>query len=326
MIKRRTLLSISLVGAASQAFPWAAAAQEADWPKGTISFISGAPAGTSGDLLTRTVSNYLSKHQNVTTVVENKPGAFGTIAAQFVARSTPDGSTILIAPGASTLAPARYLYKSLSFDPMTDLTHVAALTTTPFVLVVSGKSDIQDVEGLVKYIRDNKGNTFYGSHSNSFQICCELFRNEFDLDTKGIKYRDPNEILRDLEAGTLTYAFMDYYAVNAQVQDGRVRPLSTTTEERFSVLPDIPSATESGANVIFQSFYSVHLPKDTPASIVAKLESICAEMRSDPEFLKVVDTIGWGILNADSQQLTELMQKVQNDWAGYVELAGIEPQ
>ncbi len=170
---------------------------------------------------------------------KNKPGAFGNIANEYVARSKPDGYTIYIAPtNLLTIAPA--LYKKLNYDPLKDYDSACTLFKLPFLLNVAADSPYKSVADLVAAMKKKGDKGSYGSVSTVSLISAELFKVQFGLETVEVKYKESANSMNDLLSGTLDFAFIDPAGTAAMRNSGKLRALAVTTKERVSSLPDIP--------------------------------------------------------------------------------------
>ncbi|MGZ5829107.1 MAG: Bug family tripartite tricarboxylate transporter substrate binding protein, partial [Xanthobacteraceae bacterium] len=274
MLSRRELLRTAAV--ASLATPYIARSSFAQdvWPSREIHAICGFPPGTGADIFVRHYARKLQEVAGKTVIVENKTGAFGAIASEYVARSKPDGYTVFIAPGSSFLAAAPSLFKKLSFDPVNDFEHVTTLSKLPFLLVVAGNSPYKSVAELVTYLKAQGDKASYGSLANTGLISSELFKAQFGLQTVEVKYKDASGGVNDLVGGNIVFTHIDPAGGGGFIKEGKLRALATSAADKFQALPDIPSAKEAGimnSNII--AWWSVHMPKGTPKPILDKLET-----------------------------------------------------
>ena len=274
-ISRRHILA----GAASLvAMPAVVRAQDA-WPSREIHAICGFPPGSGADIFVR---YYAKKFQDVigkTVIVENKPGAFGNISTEYVARSKPDGYTLFIAPGSSYLAAAPALFKKLSFDPVNDFDHVTTLAKNTFILAVAGDGPFKTVPALVAHLKEKGDKASYGSLANSGLVASELFKAYFGLSAIEVKYKDASGALNDLSSGNLAFIHIDPTTGAAHFKSGRLLPLATASAERFAAFSDIPSAKEAGImNSDLVGLVVGSHAEGTPPPILARLESAFNEM------------------------------------------------
>jgi tripartite-type tricarboxylate transporter receptor subunit TctC len=326
MISRRHLLRSA--AAASVAMPGlspGAFAQES-WPSRDIHSICGFPPGTGADIFVRFYSKALQDRVGRTVIVENKVGAFGNIATEYVARSKPDGYTIYVNPGSSFLAAAASLFKKLPFDPVNDFEHVTTLAKLPFLLIVAGDGPYKDVASLVKDLKAKGDKASYGSVANTGLVGSELFKANFGLSTVEVKYKDPGGMFNDLIGGNIAFSHIDPGTASGQLKSGKVRALATTSKDRFKALPEIPSAAEVGiTNSDLIAWWSVEVPKGTPRPILDRLEKEFNEIAASDEHLKFATPLGNDPFVGNSKVLKELLIKDIKNWQEYVKLAKIEP-
>ncbi|MGZ3411965.1 MAG: Bug family tripartite tricarboxylate transporter substrate binding protein [Xanthobacteraceae bacterium] len=328
MLSRRDMLR-STVGA-SLAVPFAGAsafAQVDDYPSKDIHAICMFPAGSGADVFVRFYGKKLSEITGGKTVItENRVGAFGNIATEYVAKSKPDGYTIYIAPGSSVLAAAQHLFKKIAYDPINDFEHVTTLSKLPFILLVAGNSPFQNVADLTKYLKEKGDKASYGSVANTGLVGSELYKAQFGLETVEVKYKENGTMFNDLFAGNIAFVHLDPVTASGQRKEGRVRALATTSAERFKSLPDIPSAKEAGiTNSDLIGWWSVHVPKGTPKPVLDKLENWFNKIAVDDETVKFLTNLGSDPFPGNSQMLKELLIKDSKNWGDYVKIAKIEP-
>jgi len=157
------------------------------WPTREVHAVCGFPPGSGADALARFYARKLQEALRATTILENKVGAFGNIASEYVAKAKPDGQTILITPGFSTLAAVRSLYKHPPFNPVSDFEHITTLSKVAFVLIVAGDSSYKTVSDLTNYLQAKGDLASYGSVSNTGVAASELYKAYFNLSTVEIK-------------------------------------------------------------------------------------------------------------------------------------------
>jgi len=326
MLSRRELLRSTVAASiALPSLPSLSLAQE-NWPNKDLHSICGFPPGSGADIFVRFYSKEIQDRLGRTVIVENKVGAFGNIATEYVARSKPDGYTIYIAPGSSFLAAAPSLFKKLPFDPVNDFEHVTTLAKLPFLLVVATDGPYKDVPGLVKDLKEKGEKASYGSVANTGLVGSELFKANFGLSTVEVKYKDVGGMFNDLLGGNIAFAHIDPGSASGHLKTGKVKALATTSKERFKALPDIPSAAEVGiTNSDLIAWWSVHTPKGTPKPILDRLEKEFNEIAASPAHAKFATPLGNDPFIGNSTVLKELLVKDIKAWSEYVKLAKIEP-
>jgi tripartite-type tricarboxylate transporter receptor subunit TctC len=326
MLSRRGLLRAGAL--ASVAMPYvskAAFAQDA-WPAREIHSICGFPPGSGADVFVRFYGKKLEDKLGKTIITENKAGAFGNIATEYVSKSKPDGYTLFIAPGSSFLAAAASLFRKLAYDPVTDFEHVTTLSKLPFILIVSGDSPYKTVADLTAHLKQQGDKASYGSAANTGIVSSELYKANFGLNTVEVKYKEAGGLLNDLWGNNIAFAHLDPVTSMAHLKTGKLRALATSSKERFKALPDIPSAGESGiTNSDIIAWWSVHMPKGTPKPILDKLENWFNQIAVDDDTKKFLANLGSDPFPGNSQMLKELLVKDIAAWREYIKIAKIEP-
>jgi tripartite-type tricarboxylate transporter receptor subunit TctC len=323
MLSRRAFLG-SAVAASSLPLSTISFAQSNAYPSKEIHAVCGFPAGTTADIWVRFFGQQLTNLCGKPVIVENRPGAFGLLATEQVVRSKPDGYTIFIAPGASSLAAAKHLYKSVSFDPINDFDHITPAVKQAFVLCVPANSPNQSVNELINFLRVEKGGAFYGTTTNTAVVASALFLRQFNLEATAVAYRSTTDSLNEIRSGKLSFQFVDPGTVGELVRAGHLRALCTTAQERMEGTPDIPSAKDAGLTMDIISWWSIHAPKGLPVPVFDQLETWFNQIvRSDAtrEFLK---RQGASPYIGDSKSLKELVVRENEAWEKYVAVAKIQ--
>lgn len=324
MLNRRALLQ----GAAATATlpPALAQAQTSSWPNGAIRSICPFPAGSGADLKARFYANKLAHRLNATVVVENKAGAMGYIATEYVARAKPDGQTIYINPGASMLAAAPALFKSLRFDPIADFEHIALLNFAAFALCVPGSSPFKSLAELTPALKAKGSRSSYASIAPPSVAFGETYKARFGLETVEVKYKESAPLISDLINGVVDFACIDTLSIAGLIKDGRIRPLAMACAERMKASPDIPGAAEAGIpDFDLKGWWSVEVPAKTPQWICEKLESAFREIAADSETLDFLTVNGSDPMLGGSSELRDLLARDIKRWKEYAQMAKIEP-
>lgn len=264
------LAAMGCVAAATSAL---AQGDAAGFPKQPIRLIVGFAAGGGNDFIARVVAAKLSERLGQPAVVENRPGAGANIAAEAVARATPDGHTLLVAPP-STCCINPAVYSKLPYDPLGSFEYITVLATFPFLLTVSAASPHTDVKGLVAWAKANPKHANYASTSAFFQLFNELFKMRTGAPFEHIPFKGSNEMLAAILSGQVTMAFVDAGPLMGQLKAGKARALATASPGRISDLPDVPTLAEAGVpDVTIEGWSGLAAPKGTPRTIVDKLAS-----------------------------------------------------
>ncbi len=323
MFTRRRFVQAATATTALTPFLTSAATADA-YPDREIHSIGMFPAGSGADVMVRYFSNRLSEMAGKPVIVDNKAGAFGNIATSFVARAKPDGYTIYIAPGSSVLAAAPSLFNQLSYDPINDFEHITTLFKVSFIQIVAGSSPYKTVADLTKALKEKGASGSYGSLANTGLVSSELYKKAFGLNTVEVKYKEVQSMIIDLVNGVTDFCHIDPTSVLGQLQDGSVRAISTSSSQRISALPDVPSAAEAGiADLDLVAWWSVHAPKGTPKPILDQLETWFNKLARDDAAAKWLATIGCDPYPGDGKLVRQLLEKDIKAWEGYVKLANI---
>lgn len=245
----------------------------ADYPRQPIKIVVGFTPGGSNDLLARLVAQKFTERLGQPTVVENRPGAGARIGTEFVARSAPDGYTILMAP-AGTLVINPAVYAKLQYDPLKSFEYIVNVASYPFILSVNSGGDIKSVKELIAHAKANPAKANYASTSATFQLISELFNTRAGVKFEHIPFKSGGEIVQAILNGQVTMAFADTGPALPQIKAGKLRALATSGAKRFPDLPDVPTMKEAGVDgVEVDGFSGLVAPAGTPAAIVKKLEA-----------------------------------------------------
>ncbi|MGB3745009.1 MAG: tripartite tricarboxylate transporter substrate binding protein [Xanthobacteraceae bacterium] len=320
-LSRRALLAAGLPAIAIGA----ARAQVAgeNYPERQVTFIVPfAPAGGT-DILTRLLAQKLEARLGKPFVVENRPGAGTILATNYLAKSPPDGYTIMMA--VSSLAADVTLYKSLPYDPGKDFTLVALIARVPFVLVVSPSLPVNSVEDLIKLAKQRTLGYGSGGVGACHHLAAALFSSMTGIKMTHVPYRGTAPALNDLMAGYIQVMFADYGPASALISSGKLRALAVTTKKPFAVLPEVPPLADVGVpGFDAAAWQGVITPSPTPPAIVAKLNSeLNAAVAMSDVRARMRDI---GMLPVGTGSPEELAQFFQSEivrWGKVVQDAGI---
>jgi tripartite-type tricarboxylate transporter receptor subunit TctC len=306
--------------------PLSAAAQ--DYPTKDIHTICNFPAGSGADVFVRYFSDKLSALAGKPVIVENKGGALGNIGTEAAAKSRPDGYTVLIAPGSSTMAAATSTFKKLPFDPQKDFIPVTTLAKLGFVIAVDAKSPIKTLADLTAHLKTKGAKATYGIAANTGLVSAELYKRAAKVEATRAQYREMGTLMNDMYAGNLDFTSGDPVWAVEQTKAGKIRALAVTSASRMSALPDVPTMTEAGLPDFGEliAWWAVFVPAKTPKPIVDKLEAWFNQIAASDDTKKFLNNLGSDPFPGNSKMLGELVASDIKKWADYVKLAGIEPQ
>jgi tripartite-type tricarboxylate transporter receptor subunit TctC len=305
----------------------AAPALSQDYPAREIHSIVNFPPGTGMDIMIRYYSVKLTELAGKPVIVENKPGALGNIATEYVARAKPDGYTIMMTPASSTLAAAASIFKKLPFDPEKDLQPVLLLTKLGFVYVVDGKNPVRTMAELTESLKRKPGNGAYGTGSNTGIVTAEMYKVMAGLQTNQVLYKGAVENFNDLYGGQLDFATFDPTAAFEPIRTGKLRALAVSSATRLGSLPDVPTMQEAGfAGLDLTPWIGVVVPAGTPKPIVDKLAAWHRQINASEETRKMLLQFGMDPLDGDANAMAARLKSDIAKWAELVKLAKIEPQ
>lgn len=276
---RRWLLAYALliVAGSSCAF-----AQAANYPSRVIRVVVGFAAGGGNDLFARLVVQKFEQNTGATLVIENRPGAGGRSAAEYVAQQPTDGYTIMVAAsGAMSIASA--IYPNLSYHPTRSFIPLQMIASFPLVMVVTANSPAKSVHDLVAWGKANPDKSNYATSSPAFTIPTELFKLKTGMPAMAIPYKSSSESNRSVVAGETAFTISDGGPAVPLVKGGQTRAIAVTGAQRSSELPDVPSMSELGLpDVNTQLWSGFFAPAGTPQPIVDKLIGEFAKALADP--------------------------------------------
>jgi tripartite-type tricarboxylate transporter receptor subunit TctC len=324
---RRTLLKAA-AAAPAFALPFPRAfAQVADYPNKPITSIAMFPPGTGADIIVRFYSNKLQEAIGKPVVVENKVGMGGSMAAGYLAQSKPDGYTICLASSGTVLAAAPFLFKNLPYNPKKDFAHVTPVFKAAFVLVVPSTSPYRTVAELTEAMRLKGDKSSYGSATQPGKIASEIYKTQFGLKTVEVPYKSGVDAMNDLHAGQIDFYFTDSGTVREQTRPGgKLRALSTTSQQPIAALPDMPSARQAGIEIDMIAYWAVHVPAQTPKPIIDQLAAWFQPIVASEDARKFLGNLGYDPWIGNAQIVGEMVERESRNWANYSRIARIEPQ
>jgi tripartite-type tricarboxylate transporter receptor subunit TctC len=330
MITRRHLVGLAAASAlAPVVSPRIARAQSSSqqWPSRIVKLVAPFPPGGGTDVVARILTNRLSEVWGQQVIVENKPGAGGNFGAEQVARSDPDGYTILIA--ALPMAVNRFLFRSLSYDSITDFAPVIMVCQFPNLLVVPNSSPAKSVQELIAHGKANNGKLTFASSGvgTSPHLSGELFKRMAGFEMTHVPYRGVAPALSDVIPGRVDMMFNTAAGVLQQVRAGQVRGLAVSTMKRFPTAPEFPTVAESGLpGFDVTSWYALFVPIKTSADIVKKIHADTAAILAEPAIKTRLEQVGVEVVASTPQALGARLKAETEQWGPIIKAAGIKTQ
>lgn len=298
------------------------AAQAQSYPVKPVKLVVGFTPGGGVDINARLLASKLSELLGQQVIVENKPGAGTNIANEFVARSAPDGYTLLINTAAVAINMA--LYKRPGYDALRDFAAVSIFSSSPNVLVVNAALPVRTVAEVLAQARAEPGKLNYSSAGagSTQHLSGELFKSLTKTDIVHIPYKGTAPALAALIGGEVHLSYANIPAIQAHVKSGRLRPIAATGPKRAELLPDVPTMKESGVDMDVVVWYGVLAPAATPREIVAKLAEAIARSAHAPDIRVRLQEQGaepWGNTPED---FAKLLRSEVATWAAVVKASG----
>jgi len=294
------------------------------YPLKPVRLISPYASGGGSDTLARILGQKLYEAWGQPVVVENRPGAAGTLGAETVARATADGYTLLVTPSAVlTINP--HLYAKLRYDTFKDFVPVTMASNSPYLLVVHPKIPASSVKELIAYAKMNPGKMNYSSSGNgsSTHLAGVLFNNMAGVEIVHIPYKGAAPAIVDLLAGNIQMRFSSVVPVLPHVRSGRLRGIAISSPKRYGPLPDMPTIAESGLpGYAVESFYAVVAPAHTPRLIVSKINAEIVRNLRSPEVAAHMAADGAEIIGSSPEELAKALRDDYARWAQPVKDSG----
>jgi tripartite-type tricarboxylate transporter receptor subunit TctC len=323
MMKARLALSVRRWSILLAIVPLASPAADSG-PTKPVRFVMSAPAGSSIDVLGRVLGSRMKEAFGQPFVVENLPGAGGTLAMTAVARAAPDGHTLGIGFN-GPLAFAPFLYSRLAYDPRKDLQPVVLTTAQPNVLAVAATLPVKSVTELIDHVRARPGQLNYASvgSGSSSHLTMELMRALSGLDITHVPYNGSPPALNALASGDVHMLFAVPTAIGALAQAGKVRMLAVTSAHRWTLLPQLPTLAESGlAGFESTAWNGVVAPDGTSANVVQRLNRALNAALHDPDVKARLNAAGLEPVGGSAGAFAELIRTEADKWGPIIRRTG----
>jgi tripartite-type tricarboxylate transporter receptor subunit TctC len=307
---------------------WHVTASGQNYPNRAIRFVVPYAPGGSTDIVARILAQKLSDAMGQQVVVDNRPGAGGSIGADVVAKSPPDGYTMVTAV-TGIMAINQYLYRKLPFDPEKDFAPVTQVGSLPLILVVHPSLPAKNVREFIAMAKAKPGQLNYGSSGvgTATHMTTELFKSMAGVDLVHIPYKGSGQVMGDVIGGQLALIFDQIVSSLPHVQGGKLRMLAITSAKRFSSLPDLPTIAESGVPGYESiSWAGVAVPAGTPKEIIARLHTEIVKVLAAPDIRERFLRDGIETVGSTPEQFTEHIRRERIKWAKVVKDSGAKAE
>ena len=324
-ITLKKIVSIALLSVSSTL---AFAAHANDFPSRTITWVVPFPPGGAMDAIARVLSEEMSQDLGQSIVIENRPGAGGNIGAAHVAKTKPDGHTIMIAANGMAVNPS--LYHNLNYNPIEDFEAISLIAAVPNILVTQAdRDDVNSLSDVIEQVKENPGDYSYASAGvgTSIHLAGALFTYLTDLDMLHVPYRGSGPAVADLLSGQVDYMFDSITSAKPHIESNKLKALAITTKERSSTLPNLPTMAESGIeNYELVPWFATFAPAGTPPEVIETLnQSMLKAMESD-KVTEIFKGIGAEKIGSSPKELQEYLAEDTEKWAVIIEQTGISAE
>jgi tripartite-type tricarboxylate transporter receptor subunit TctC len=296
------------------------------YPSKIISLVVPFAAGSGTDAVGRVIGQELSSVLKVAVIIENRAGANGVIAAEYVKKAHPDGYTLFMTTN-TTHSANPSLMKEIHYDPVKDFAGVSRVGNLPFMLVVNPKLPVKTVQELIAHAKANPDTLSYAYGNSTGLVAGETLLRRAGIKMMNVPYKSTPPALTDVIGGHVTFMFIDLAAGLSSVKSGRVRALAVTTAERSAILPELPSMKEGGiSDFDITSWNGVFVPAVTPKEIIEKLNKTLRDIIAKPETKAKLAELGFDAFSSTPEELDAFVKQQLVNWNRMIKEAGIEPE
>ena len=297
----------------------------AQYPTKPVKLLVPFPAGSATDQVARLIGQQLQAALSQPFIVDNRPGAQGSIAAAEVARSAPDGYTILVTTNTPQAANVS-LFKKLSYDPVKDFAPVVRLGTTSFMLMTKPDFPARTLKDFIAHVKSQPGKFSAGYGSAGSQVSGSMLKSMAKLDFVEVPYKGIPQAITDVLGGSLAFTFVDLGNSIGQLKGGKLKGLGVTSEKRSSVVPEVPAIAETLPGYELIAWFALMAPANTPKDAVAKLQDASLAALTKPEIKEKFAGIGVDVSPMSAEQLGKFIPMEIAKWAKLAKEAGIQPE
>jgi tripartite-type tricarboxylate transporter receptor subunit TctC len=284
------------------------------------------PGGGMADRIARLVGEKLKDQWGQPVFVENRAGAAANIGAEYVAKSSPDGYTLLLT-GEGPLTIHKSLYPKLAYDP-DEFVPVSVVLTSPNVLVVNPKVPAETLQQFIAYAKSHPNRLNFGSNGpgGNLHLALELFKSMAGVSIAHVPYKGVPPALTDLLGGQVDMMFVGFGTVAQHVRAGRLRVLAVASEKRLSALPGAPAVAEVLPGFVSMSWFGMVAPPKTPPAIAARLSTTVAEVMKQPDVVKLLRDLSVEAIGSTPAEMAAIIRRESERWGGVVRAIGVKAE
>jgi tripartite-type tricarboxylate transporter receptor subunit TctC len=295
------------------------------YPMRAVKLVVPFPAGSATDQIARVMGQQLQESLGQPFIVENKPGAQGSIAATEVARAAPDGYTLMVTTNTPQAANPS-LFKKLNYDPVKDFAPIARLGTISFMIMVRPDFPANNLKEFLSYAKSNPGKLSAGYGSAGSQVSQAMLRSMGRIDFIDVPYKGLPQAITDVLGGQISFTFADLANALAQIKGGKLRGLAVTSQKRSPLAADVPAIAEELPGYELIAWFAIVAPAATPQPVVARLHDVTAKSLAKPEVADRFAKLGTDVAPMNPEQLGGFIRSEIEKWAKMAKAAGIKPE
>ncbi len=323
LLSRRDVTRGAIAATTIVAFGTPALAQQ--YPTQDVHFICAFPAGSGADVMVRYFAEKMRPLMGRAVIVENKPGALGNIATEYLVRSKPDGHTILF-HGAHGVAAAASITKNLAVDVSKSIQLAGMFNKQPLMLAVHVSKPWKTVEELTAAIKEKGEKATYATHNPAGKVMGAIYKKSAALQAVEVSYKTAADTLNDLESGAVDYVLSDNVSAVSQARQNRWRLLAVSTEDRLQASPDLSTMKERGIPMDLTGYFAPMVPTGTPQAVIQQLNKWLNEVVKSDDTKKFLNSFASDPWMTTAEQAQAYFLKDVDNWKSYVKIANIEPQ
>jgi tripartite-type tricarboxylate transporter receptor subunit TctC len=297
-----------------------------NYPSKPITLVAAFGPGSASDTICRVIAQPLGAALGESVIVETRPGANGALAGQYVARSAPDGYTLLMATN-SPLSAVPFMMKSPPYDAVKDFTPITRMGSFTLMLVINPSIPAKSMKELIDYAKANPGKLSFASANTSGVVAGETLKHWAEIDLLHVPYKSTPPALQDLIAGRVSMMFTDLTTGLPHVQSGALRALAVTRLQRSPLFAELPTMDEAGVTGFdMDSWAGIVAPARTPPAIVTRLNTELRKIIDSPDIRKMLGRVGFEAFSSSPQEMQDTIKVQLGKWGKMVKDAGIHPE